>query len=458
MSAPAAGMGTPAWVDLNGPPTRAARRRGFDAPRFLTFYLVVLLAVPSPMIFAPLGTVGSPAMLLALVAFVWWAWHHLHRGRLLSFTAHPVRMAALGFLLVLLLVYGHAMTQPLPLDEVTPADSGIFRMLGMMGLVLLAHDGITRIDLWHRILHRLAVAGGLIAILAIVQFATRQVLVDQLPLPGLTTPPSIFGVLDRAGLGRPIGTATHPIELGAVLGMILPLAVTDARITRGSRWLAWSIVALMGLAIMLTLSRTAIISLVLGVAILMPAWSKWSRIWFVLAAGVAGIAAGAVIPGLLGTLRGLFLGAATDPSVLSRTQSYGVAWEFITQNPWLGRGYGTFGPKYWIVDNLYLQFIIEAGIVGVLALLALLLSTMWAARTAALTFSKRAERELARALLGSVVAGAASLAFFDAFSFPQSAGLLFLMVGLAGAGFNLARHEKMVLSSSAAEQAAAQRI
>ena len=441
MTQSSSGSREAARVELDSSSVWPGRQRGFDAARFLTIYVVVLLGIPSPMIFAPLGTVGAPAMMLSIAAFIWWVWYHLHRRSVAPLGALPVRRSAIALLLVMLLVYAHAMTQPLPADELTPADSGLFRIMGMTGLVLLAHDGITRVDLWHKILHKIAIGGGLIAILAVIQFVTRQVLVDQIPLPGLASPGSIFGVLDRAGLGRPIGTATHPIEFGTVLGMILPIAISDARNSKEHRWLAWVVVALVGLALMLTLSRTAIISLVVGVACLIPAWPRRSRTIFISAAGVLVIGAGIVIPGLLGTLRGLFDGPTADPSVQSRTQSYGVAFDFITQSPWLGRGYGTFGPRYWIVDNLYLQFTIETGLLGVLALLTLLLSTMWAARAASLVFKRQEDSEMSRALLCSVVAGATSLAFFDAFSFPQSAGLLFLVLGLAGAGLGLARRE-----------------
>jgi len=43
------------------------------------------------------------------------------------------------------------------------------------------------------------------------------------------------------------------------------------------------------------------------------------------------------------------------------------------------------------------------------------------------------DRGLAQALLASIAAGACSLAFFDTFAFPQSAGCLFLILGMAGA-------------------------
>ena len=43
------------------------------------------------------------------------------------------------------------------------------------------------------------------------------------------------------------------------------------------------------------------------------------------------------------------------------------------------------------------------------------------------------DRGLSQALLASIAAGACSLAFFDTFAFPQSAGCIFLILGMAGA-------------------------
>src|SRR5690606_16851310 len=66
-----------------------------------------------------------------------------------------------------------------------------------------------------------------------------------------------------------------------------------------------------------------------------------------------------VVPGMAGTILGLFTGG--DTSVSSRTDSYGKALEFLSVSPVFGRGSGTFMPSYHIFDNQYLLMAIETG-------------------------------------------------------------------------------------------------
>ena len=68
----------------------------------------------------------------------------------------------------------------------------------------------------------------------------------------------------------------------------------------------------------------------------------------------------------------------------------------------------------------------------------LVLVTLGAARSARRAAVGTFDKDLAQALLASVAAGACSLAFFDTFAFPQSAGCLFLLIGLVGASRRLA--------------------
>jgi O-antigen ligase len=138
------------------------------------------------------------------------------------------------------------------------------------------------------------------------------------------------------------------------------------------------------------------------------------------------------VPGVLGTLTRLFTGVSNDPSIASRTDSYELAGQFISRSPILGRGFGTFLPKYWILDNGYLGLLIEGGILGIGGLLALILTGAVAAHKARQMSSNDLDRSLAAALLASVAAGACSLAFFDTFAYPQSAGCFFLLLGMAG--------------------------
>jgi O-antigen ligase len=144
------------------------------------------------------------------------------------------------------------------------------------------------------------------------------------------------------------------------------------------------------------------------------------------------------VPGMLGTIVGLFTGISDDSSAASRTDSYSFAGEFIVNSPYLGRGFFTFLPEYRILDNQYLGTLIELGVVGLFALLCLFttgLRTAWVARQRS---QDPNSRQLNQALMASLAAGAVSFAFFDAFAFPMVAALMFLLLGMVGASHRLA--------------------
>ena len=434
-------MAHPTIEQAEAPVTRgsgsaaASRPRPFGATWFLSVYVVLLLAVPAPLKVGALGSAGHPASLVALAALLWWTWDRVNR---VTPVAHlePIRVAAVGLVVAVLAAYAHAMAQPIPADELSPADAGLLRVLGFCGLVLVATDGI---DSWERawtLARRMCWGVAVVAALAIVQGATGQLWVDRLSLPGLEQIGGALELGSRGQMARPSGTATHSIELGAVLAMAFPLVVAVARVRRQARW--WLVLAVAFGALLLVLSRTALIAAVVGMLVLAPGWSRRARLAAAVVAGAGLAAAFVLVPGLIGTLRGMFMLASGDPSVQSRTESYGIAGRFVAENPLLGHGYGTFLPKYWILDNFYLQFLVETGLVGLLALTGLLAVALHSSRRATRLVSSTADAELARGAGAAVAAGAVALVFFDALSFPQSAGFLFLAVGLCGACRRLA--------------------
>jgi polysaccharide biosynthesis protein PslJ len=407
--------------------------RSIDAATVLSIYVVLLLAIPSPMVVGPLGTAGPPSAILAVGAFFLWAWYHIQRSNRWVFGHQPVRAAALGWLLIMLIVYAHAMSLPLPADEISPADSGMLKLIGLSGVVLVANDGIRNLDRHRTVLRRLVIGVGLVAVLGLVQYATKQLFVDRIHIPGLTPGTAAWSLAERSGLTRPSGTSTHPIEYGVLLTMVLPLAITFAMKSPTRRWLYRAILGAIAFAVFLSISRSAM--LCAGVALLVLAVS-WTRVARFVALLISFAVAGVVyltVPGVLGTITRLFTGASNDASVISRTDSYELAGHFISKSPLLGRGFGTFLPKYWILDNGYLGLLVEAGVLGVSGLLILIVVAAAAALKAKRKTIDDFDGELAQALLASVAAGACSLAFFDTFAFPQSAGCFFLIVGMAGA-------------------------
>jgi O-antigen ligase len=412
-------------------------QHGFDAVSVLTVYLVLLCAVPSELTITALGSAGRPSSLWALFAALWWAWSKLHQHTAdPRVRRQPVRIAFFIFLGVALISYAWAMLRGLPVSEVSPADSALLALVGWGGIVLVACDGIDDAERFRTLMRRVALVGALMATLGLLQFITGQSLIDWISIPGTSTNTADLAALgSRAGFIRASGTAAHPLEYGVVLCIALPIAISLAFADHGrSRLLRWLPVVVILVASVLSVSRSELIGVVAGLLVLLPSWPR--RIRFFASVGGLGIIVllGIFVPGILGTIRGLFDGVVSgDSSTASRLGSYDAAAEFIGRFPIVGKGLGTFLPIYRILDNEYLLLTIELGFAGLVAFLTLLVVSIWSVSRARRFADNELDRGLGQALIASTVAGALLMAFFDGLSFSMSAGLLFLMLGMCGA-------------------------
>jgi polysaccharide biosynthesis protein PslJ len=253
-------------------------------------------------------------------------------------------------------------------------------------------------------------------------------------IPGLTPNTALMGLGLREGFTRPFGTALHPIEYGAVLTMLLPLAVTWARHVVGvPLLLRWAPVMTLGVGAVLSVSRSALISAAVGLVVLAFGLGAVARrVLLVSVVAVFGFVA-LTVPGMMGALRELFLSVGTDNSVASRTGSYSMAFEFFRTSPILGRGYSTFLPIYRIFDNQYLLLLVEVGLLGLGCVVAMLVVGIRCARTVRRHAADPALREHAQALAAGLAGGAVGLALYDGFSFPMATGVMFVLLGTVGA-------------------------
>lgn len=419
----------PAAVRSAAPRLRAPK----DAATLLSLFVLLLFAIPSRLVFAPLGGAGTPAQVLGMGALLWWAAHRLGRRTPVTTGGRAVRCSIYLFALAVGLSYVAATVRPIEPVELRAADRGLLTVCAMLGILLVFVDGVpsrARLDV---VLRRIVLAGGCVAVLGLVQFQTGMAFTNLLKLPGLSENAELVGVNGRGGLNRSAGTATHPIEFGVVIAIIMPLALhyalTDAHRSRLRRWLP---VIAIGLAIPVAVSRSAIVCTVVVLLFMIPTWSRAVRRRAY--AAILGIVAGVTVavPGMLGTLTGLFVGIAEDDSALSRTDSYTVAFGFVQRAPWFGRGHLTFLPKYRILDNQFLLSLIEMGIFGLVALVTLLVTGVVCARRIRRSALDPVTRQLAQSLAAAVAAGACSFAFFDALSFPQETMLMVVLLGAIG--------------------------
>lgn len=372
-------------------------------------------------------------MLFGLGSLLLWLFTFLGAARSQAAKPQPIRIALGVFLFCVGVSYVLAMTRPISPDEVSPGDVALIALASWAGTLLLTHDGLHERGRLDTLVWRFSVCGAVVAALGIAQVLTREMWVDQLVLPGLTTaPPYTLG--ERGGYPRPAGTAIHPIEYGVILAMLLPITLhVGFHHTHRSFVVRWLPAIAVALIIPFTSSRSAYLGALVALIVCLAGWS-WQRRGLVLGVGLVGALTMAVIaPNFINSVVGLFAGASEDPSIKSRTDSFALAEQFIAQNPWFGRGLGTFLPKYRIFDNQYLLLLVTIGVIGTLTFITLgVVAAVTILRLAALTRTG-STRDLAMAIGAAIIAGFTCLFMFDAFAFPMTMGTLFLVLGLAGA-------------------------
>lgn len=410
----------------------------------LTTYVLLLLLIPSGRTVMAVGSLGRPALLWGLLCLMWWVWTMLTREDAPKRGWQPVRIALFAFLVTLLASYASASINSLPADEVSPLNAAMIRAASWSGVLLLANDGLVRADQIRALLRRIVVLGGILAVLGLAQFVTGDPLVSHVQIPGMSEDSSA-GVAYRGEFTRASGTAAHPLEYAVVLSAALPLAIAVALREVGwghlHRW--WPPVSL-GLASLVSVSRSAIVGSVLGILVLLPALSRAVR-WAIAAVGLTMLTVAYVaVPGLIGTIRGMFVLVGSDSSAASRTDAAGGALQIASNYGPFGRGFGSFLPKYLILDNQILGLYIEIGAVGLTAFLALIAVGLVTAISTARSIRGSEDAILAQALAAALAGSAVLFLFFDALSFTMSGGMLFLLLGIIGAARQSALGDRAV--------------
>jgi O-antigen ligase len=444
-----------------------------DAAVFLVVLVVLLLGIPSALIFHPLGAAGTPANMLGMLMLLWWAAARLVPGLGVSARLQPIRIAMGIFVVIVLASYvsgmlhgwgmpvglqertafGSGTLDPASLGEVAvkeinAADRGLLSLAAWTGIALVAADGLhskRRLDM---VLKTIVVMGTFVAFLGMLQYFFALDLVKYFKIPGLT-PNSDFGSIALRTVRRVEGTAVHPIEYGVVLSAILPIAIHRAIYApRGRRFFPWLAAGVIGVALPMSVSRSAILALFVAAVVMFAGWPTSRKIKGLVVAVVFGVGMKLMVHGLLGTVRSLFTNLGNDPSIEGRTEDYSVALRLFHEQPLLGRGFFTFIPAlYRTFDNAYLLAIVEIGILGTLGLVVVFLTGIFTARGARLRATDDEARDLGQVLAASLSAVMVSAATFDMLGFPMAAGLTFLLVGCSGALWRLSRDQSAVTSA-----------
>jgi O-antigen ligase len=310
------------------------------------------------------------------------------------------------------------------------------QLAGMSGVALLAAECLGSLQAIKRVLRVLVGAAAFCSIVAAFQFWTNFDPAHYLRmLPGFTINVVNSDVTWRNGVKRVTGTAIDPIELGVVAGMLLPLALYLLMYDKERQaWKRWLPVLCIALAVPITVSRSAILSLALAFGLFLVLLPSTRRVPFFAALPVVIAGVFAVGHGLVSTIGKYFFLGSSDSSITHRTNNYAYVEQLVRQAPWFGTGGGTYLPtSLHILDNQYLTTTIELGLVGFAAVAFYFVLPVATALVARGRTTDAELRTLCGALAGAALAATVCSGTFDSLSFPMFAYVDALVLGLSGA-------------------------
>jgi hypothetical protein len=422
------------------------------AVKTLQIYAVTLMVFPSDTVIRAVGASGYVASLVAMFIFVAWIASvvlGLHDPRR---SHNPVR-AVLGLMWVVTLVSYVVMHLYLrPPEEQLAADRWLMELIGTTGVIVVAGGMLTNFEDIRRAQRAIVWGGGFCGLLAALQFWFSLDLTWIVrAIPGFTTNGDNSGIVTRDALNRVSGTSVHPIELGTVSAMLLPLAFNLVIYDKERRlWRRWLPALLILSAIATSVSRSAILACVVSVLPYILLLPPAKRLAALALAPLAVVGAFVAIPGLVTTLSSFFTVGSSDPSIASRVDDYPFVERAVALHPWVGQGGGSFVPAnaIQILDNQYLKTAIELGLVGLLIFILILLVPAITALTARQALRSDEARSLCAGLAGACLAAGVASFTFDSWSFPMFTGVHAYLLGLTAACWGIGVGDARLLRSA----------
>ncbi len=419
------------------------------AVRALQVFSIALMVFPGYYVVTAVGADGSAAALVSYAMFFVWI-----AGTLLGhhnpFSYHYKTRICVALIWIVSLGSYILMNRTLLSSiQLAAANRWLMQVAGMSGIVFMTAEGLHTIEDIRRVLRVLTWGGAFCGVVAALQFAGRINLTNYLKLPGFTLNSAISStaaIVQRGGENRVPGTATDPIELGVVAGMLLALALYLMMYDTGRpKWQRVIPVLCIIVAVAASVSRSGVLAAAIAPGVLIVSLPPTRRLKGLAAIPVVLAAAFVGSRGLLGTFRDYILAGTSDPSIKHRTNNYPYVEQLVRQAPWLGQGGGTYVPgdavsSVHVLDNQYLTTAIELGLLGLAALIFYL---AWPAIVALVARHRTTDpelRDLLAALAGADLAAMVCAATFDGFSFPIFFDLQPLIVGLIGATWMMAHN------------------
>ncbi len=407
----------------------------------LAIFLLLQFLIPARLVISGMGAVGRPSVALGLLlAFLWLL--SAVRAHQLPAGPQPIRWVVGAYVATQLIGYAIGFDRGPSSIEASSADRWLIFVVSSAGVTLAIADGIrTRGDL-DRLLRLTVALAAVMSSVGILQFFRIVDLTQYIRIPGLRLNSSLIVVGTRGDtmLARVAGTASHYIEFGVVLALVLPLALHYAFFEppgRTRRW-RWVLVAVIAFGVPLSISRSATLAVAASLGFLAVVW-PWRHRYNVFVVSVLSLAFFRVInPGVLGTIRSLFTNADNDPSVQDRIARTGYVMDLWSLRPWFGRGAGMVIPEqYILLDNQWFVTLLAGGVFGVVMLATFCFVPYCVGRSVRLRGLDQETRHLGQALAAAMPAAVLCAGTFDAFSFPTWVGLLSVLIGATGALWRL---------------------
>lgn len=234
---------------------------------------------------------------------------------------------------------------------------------------------------------------------------------------------------------RIAGALEGPNQLAGYFDVTLPVLVARALVHRDR--LLTAIIAIAAITDLLTISRSGIIGVSLGIIVVLlilrpfdnTAWRFAAVVVLVLGLG-AGLAARAGVPAGYFSLD---QEPRSADHLANRAQLWRAALALWSTSPIVGVGAGNYELDLSEVglndvrthaNSIYLQSLAEEGLVGLVATLGLF-------ATVIVTLARSVRRPLVVGALGATIALATHQIFDDLFFFPKVASVYWLIVGIA---------------------------
>ena len=364
--------------------------------------------------------------LLALAA----GGHNAPRVRL---TPIHVAIAALGLVVSLGLVLGAS-----SLNQTLEFDLGVKKLSLLLsyGVLFVVVASSVRPDEVPAFL-KLTLALAVVAALGTVWesrmgYNAFYDLSDRLLPPFFDVGEAEAGLVDTGGRALTRGPGEHPLEIVAVLSMALPLALTgliDSPKRRDT--MLYGLATCLMLAAALSTDRKSSLLAPVAVALVFAYHRraelvKLAPLGVVLVFGVQALAPGA-ITSVVGQLSPDQLGVGT---VSDRASDYDAVRPEVWSHLLFGRGYGTYDHvSYRILDSEMLGRLVDTGVLGLAALVALLV-TIIAAAGAPICARHPQWGPVALVAAPAAVAYLVLAFLFDIGSFPHAPYVLMSIAGL----------------------------